>query len=466
MQKHIFNKYDIRGIIGTELMIDEVEQLTHAIISFYKKEFPEIKKIAVAMDERIDSLEIYKKVSQVIVSCGLQVYFLGVCPTAVFVFGLYQLPVQAGIMITGSDYPKEYNGFKLYLNKKLVSSDQIQDIYQLYLQKVVETTELVGKILPTPIIDQYIEFLWQNFSHLSQYDFSLVIDSACDITNSVIKKLIQKMKWNQVESGYGRSHSQEALATKADSFQDRSIAIVKNAISKTKKSFGIWLDGDASRMTLINQDGSVICAEILFALFAQDILRKKKQAVVVCGKDYPALIQEMIAQQGGTIVPCVNEITLIKDAMEKSGALLGVEKSGHYVFKDRHQGYDDSIYAMCRLLDVLVQERKPLHEVLMKFSNRYTFYEIGIPCLQEQKYAIIKQVSDVVISQNKWKVSQVDGMRAEIGQGWGLLRACNKEPIVSFRCEAKDMQELTEIKKEFKELLKPHICQDVLKNLF
>lgn len=461
MQKHIFNKYDIRGIIGTELMIEEVEQLTHAIISFYKKEFPELKKIAVAMDERIDSVEIYKKVSQVIVSCGLQVYFLGVCPTTVFVFGLYHLPVQAGIMITGSDYPKEYNGFKLYLHKKSVWGDQIQEIYRLYLQRVHETTEELGKILPTPIIDQYIEFLWQNFSHLSQYDFSLVVDSAYGVTRSVIKRLIQKMKWKQVTTGYDTLQIQESSC-----FDEHSISKLKLAVSTKKNSFGIWLDGDASQMTVIDEDGSLIFTDDLFALFAQDVLRKKKQVSVVCDKTCSVLIREIIEQQGCTVIASSDEVVLIKDAMEKSGALLGVEKSGHYFFKDRHEGYDDSMYTMCRLLDILVQERKSLHELLMKLPKQYSTYEIGIPCLQEQKYDIIKQVGDVVIAQNKWKVSQVDGIRAEIGQGWGLLKACNKEPIVSFRCEAKDKQELSEIKKEFKELLKPHIPQDVLKNLF
>ena len=100
MQKHIFNKYDIRGIVGTELIIEEVEQLAHAIISFYKKNDPSLTRIAVAMDGRTHSHEIYQKVSQAIIARGLQVYFLGVCPTPVFVFGLYHLPVQAGIMIT------------------------------------------------------------------------------------------------------------------------------------------------------------------------------------------------------------------------------------------------------------------------------------------------------------------------------------------------------------------------------
>lgn len=464
MQKHIFNKYDIRGIIGTELMIEEVEQLTHAIVSFYKKQNPGLTKIAVAMDGRIHSSEIYKKVSQVIVSCGLQVHFLGVCPTPVFVFGLYHLPVQAGIMITGSHHSKEYNGFKLYLDKKSVWGDQIQEIYELYQQKVDETAVLLGKILPTPIVDQYIESLWQKFAHLSQYDFSLIIDCAHGVAGPVIKKLIQKMKWKRVQTmndivdGTFPTHE-------PDPSDDHNMKDLRAAVLKTGNSFGIGFDGDAGRMIAMEECGSLVLGDKLFALFARDILRNKKHASVVCDITCSLLVRDVIEQQGGTTVVSSVGAPLVKDAMEKSGALLGGEMSGYYFFKDRHEGYDDGIYVMCRLLDILVQERKSLHEILMTLPELYSSYEVRIPCLQDQKYDIIKQVSDVVAVQNKWKVSQVDGVRAEIGQGWGLLRACNTQPMMSFRCEAKDKQELLEIKKEFKELLKPHIANDVLKNL-
>lgn len=465
MQKHIFNKYDIRGIIGTELCIDEVEQLTHAIISFYKKQSPSLAKIAVAMDGRIHSPEIYQKVSQAIVSCGLQVYFLGLCPTPVFVFGLYHLPVQAGIMITGSHHSKEYNGFKLYLDKKSVWGNQIQEIYQLYQQKVDETAQSLGKVLPSPILDQYIESLWQNFAHLSQYDFSLIIDCAHGVAGPVIKKLIQKMKWKHVQcmndliDGTFPTHEPNPL----DSYNMKDL---HKAVLKTGASFGIGFDGDAGRMMAIDEDGLLILGDKLLALFARDILRNKKHAPIVCDITCSLLVRDVIEQQGGrTIESCVGA-PLVKEAMEKSGALLGGEMSGYYFFKDRHPGYDDGIYTMFRLLDLLVQERKSLHDLLKTLPEKYSSYEVWIPCLQEQKYDIIKQVSDVVKRQDKWKVSQVDGVRAEIGEGWGLLRACNTQPMVSFRCEAKNKQELLEIKKEFKELLKPHIAYDVLKNLF
>lgn len=465
MQKHIFNKYDIRGIVGTELIIEEVEQLAHAIVSFYQKNSPSLTRIAVAMDGRLHSYEIYQKVSQAIISRGLQVYFLGVCPTPVFVFGLYRLPVQAGIMITGSHHTKEYNGFKLYLDKKSVWGDQIEEIYQLFQKNDYEVASNFGKIVPSPIVDQYIESFWQDFAHLSQYDFSMVIDCAHGVVGPIMNKLITKMKWKRVQCLYDTVDGTFPV-------HDPDPSVVKNmqqlhqALLQNHKSFGIGFDGDAGRMIAMEHNGSLILGDRLLALFAQDILANKKNVTVVYDSKSSMLVREVVEQHGGTAITSFVGAPLVKDAMEKNNALLGGEMSGHYFFKDRHPGYDDGIYALFRLLDILVKERKSLHELLLLLPEKYSSDEIRIPCSEDQKYAIVQQVAEVVSAQKKWKVSKVDGMRAETSYGWGLLRACNTQSMVSFRCEAKSKHYLLEVKKEFKELLKPYINETTLKEFF
>lgn len=465
MQKHIFNKYDIRGIVGTELIIEQVEQLTHAIVSFYKKQYPSLTRIAVAMDGRIHSQEIYQKVSGAIVARGLQVSFLGVCPTPVFVFGLYHLPVQAGIMITGSHHTADYNGFKLYLDKKSVWGDQIEEIYQLFKQNSFEPSLVVGKIVPSPILDQYLESIWQEFAHLSQYDFSMIIDCSHGVVGPILNKLIQRMKWKRVQcindgvNGLFPAHE-------PDPSDIVNMQQLHQALLQHHKSFGIGFDGDAGRMIAMEDNGSLILGDRLLALFAQDLLRHNKNVTVVYDIKSSMLVREVVEQQGGIAITSSVGAPLVKDAMEKNHALLGGEMNGYYFFKDRHPGYDDGIYAMFRLLDILVRERKSLHELLQDLPETYASYEIRIPCAQEQKHEIIKSVTDVVSAQKKWKVSHIDGMYAQMTQGWGLLRACNTQPMVSFRCEAKNKQDLIEVKKQFKELLKPHIHEAVLKDFF
>ncbi len=465
MQKHIFNKYDIRGMVGTELDLAHVEQLAHAIVSFYQKKQPNISSIAVGMDGRIHSMEIYQKVAHVVISRGLNVHFLGICPTPVFVFGLYNLPVQAGIMITGSHHIKEYNGFKLYLNKQSVWGDQIQEIYQLFVQANTATAITLGKIIPAPIIDQYVESIWADFSYLSQYDFSMIIDCGNGVVGPVLQKIIQKMKWKHVVclheaiDGQFPAHTPDPL--EIDTMKD-----LQQAVRRTAGAFGIGFDGDASRMLAMEHTGSMVLGDRLLALFAQNILQDKKRAVIVYDVKSSKLVSEVIEQQGGIAIVSSTGAPLVKNMMDQYGAVLGGEMSGHYFFKDRHPGYDDGIYALCRLLELLVRERKSLHDLLDTLPKKYSSYEIRIPCSDQQKYEIVKSVHDAVLSHKNWHISSIDGMRAETEYGWGLLRACHSQSMVSFRCEAQSQQNLEKVKKEFQELLRPYVATKILENSF
>ena len=461
----IFKKYDIRGVVGVDLHLDQIDRLTHAIVNFYQQQETDIQRIAVAMDGRLYSYEIYQKVSQAIIDKGLQVYFLGICPNAVFMYGIDKLPVQAGIMITGSHFSKEYNGFKLYLGKKAIWGSEIQEIKTLYDTVVPIRVENKGKIVPCPIIDQYVESMWQNFPYLSQYDFSMVIDCAHSAVGPVMKKLVQKMGWSRVTLLYD-SIDGEFPVHDPDPTHIENMKELQKALTMDQESFGIGFDGDASRMIGMEQNGSLILGDRMLALFAQDFLKDHPQSTIVYDVKSSMLVQEIVEQAAGNPVQAPAGAPLVKESMERSGALLGGELSGHYFFKDRHPGYDDGIYAMFRLLDILVKERKSIYELLQALPEKYSSYEIRIPCADEQKHEIVKQISLAVSDKAEYKTSHVDGIRAEMNEGWGLVRACNSQPMVSFRCEAKSKKDLKVVKETFKNLLQNHIQEDVLKHYF
>ncbi len=466
MQKHIFKEYDIRGIVGKELLIDHVEKLTKAILSFYKKKKPEVQRVAVAMDGRLHSDAMYQAVSKAITQQGLHVYFLGVCPISAFHFGLYHLPVQAGIMITGSHFSKEYNGFKLYLDKEPVWGNDIQRIYQLFLEDSQEKyTDKVGKIFPTSIIDQYVESLWQEFSYLSQYDFSVIIDCAQGPVGPVLKKLIHKMGWKKVETigdiVDGSFSEHDPNPCNRDNMNQ-----LFNCLKKNKGFFGIGFDGCGGRMIGMEDNGSLILGDRLLALFAQDILQQSKEAMVVYDVKSSVVIQEVVKKYHGQCKVAPSGTPLIQQQMKNNGGLLAGELSGFYFFKDRHVGYFDGIYAMLRLLDILVKERKSLYELLQDIPKKYSSYEIRIPCTDEQKHIIVQKVFHAISLQKKWKISQVDGIRVENEQSWGVLRASRTEPVVSLRCEGKNKNDFLLVQREFTELLKEHIKADILKKCF
>lgn len=465
MQKHIFNKYDIRGKVGVDLVLGQVDRLAHAIIAYYKKHYPNLERIAVALDGRKYSQQIYDKVSKAIVDAGLQVYFLGVCPTPIFVYSLYHLPVQAGIMITGSHMPAEYNGFKLYLDKKCVWGKEVQEIYQLFIDGVFVASDKVGKVVPSPILDQYVETLWNDFSYLSQYDFSMVIDCSHGSVGPVINKVIKKMGWKHVKVLH--DNVDPAFPIHDPNPSDvRNMRKLHTELQKNDCSFGIGFDGDASCMIGMEQDGTLILGDRLLALFAQDVLKHQRNATIVYDVKSSMLVEEVIEQSGGIPVVSSSGAPLVKNKVDQVHAAIGGEVTGHYFFQDRHPGYDDGIYALFRLLDILVKERKSLYELLALLPKTYSSYEIRIPCVEEEKHEIVQDVGKFILAQKGWKVSTIDGVRAEINEGWGLLRACHTQPMVSFRCEARNKDDLLTLKKEFKELLKHRIKSDVLKEYF
>jgi phosphomannomutase len=368
MQKHIFRKSDIRGIVGVDLMMHEIYALTQAMIAWFVQQDSNLQRIAVALDGRVHGQEIYQHVSKAITDAGYQVYFLGICPTPVFEYGLHQLPVQAGIMITASGSAAEFNGFKLYFHKNLLQAEQLEKIYQLYqaesvLEHTVPVANRIGKIVPCPIIEQYIDALWKEFAYLSEYDFSVVIDCAHGATAPVIKKLIEKMNWKQIITicdvidGAFPVHDPEP-------FEIKNIDLLKQVIKKHKRLFGVSFDGDGDRIILCDQFGTPLLSEQLALLFFKDIAQRYPKSVLVCDEQMAYKIPDF----ENSLLCTKNSNEFIPDIMQQRHALFGAQMHGRFFFKDRHPGYPDGIYAFLRLLDILIKERKTLHDVLKSYS--------------------------------------------------------------------------------------------------
>lgn len=369
MQKHIFREFDIRGIVPTELSMQDSFDFAKACVAFFSQKCLKLQRIAVAFDGRIQGHEIYAQISQAIVDCGYQVYFLGTCPTSVFMYGLHQLPVQAGIMITASGSAAEYNGFKLYVNKNLVYGADLLKIYEIYEQQRFIKLQKSGKIIPCPIIEQYIDAIWQEFAHLSEYDFPVLIDCGNGSTGSVIKKLIQRMGWKQTKSicdavdGTFPMHDPEPMDLK-------NMLFLQSQLKKNKQEFGIAFDGDGDRMLVMQSNGSMILGDRLMVIFAQDILARNAYRAVVHDMPIEFAISEIIGQEQSKLI-CVNSasITLLQ-GIQKHNAIFAAQLHGRFFFKDRHPGYPDGIYAMLRLFDLLVKQRISLSDLIDKVDQQ------------------------------------------------------------------------------------------------
>ena len=377
MQNHIFRVSDIRGIVPTELSMQDSYDIAQAAVTWFAMQTPNLQRVAVAFDGRLYGQEMYQQVAQAIVDAGYQVYFLGICPTPVFVFGLHQLPVQAGIMITGSGSSAEYSGFKFFLHKDLVQGLQIEQIFEIFQKREFIKLQNPGKIIPCPIMEQYVDSLWQEFAHLSQYDFSMLVDCGNGTTGPVMKKLIQRMGWKQVQllcelvDGTFPIHD-------PDPFDLKNMNFLKSELKKTKKLFGVAFDGDGDRMLAMDGHGHMVLGDRLAAMFAQDILAKYAHCTVV--SDIPSeKLSAFIAQAHGKSIQVGNCLKAVHDCMTLNSAIFAAQMHGRFFFKDRHAGcYSDGIYSMLRLFEILVKNRTTFADLLKHIDEHMKFAPINV----------------------------------------------------------------------------------------
>lgn len=460
----IFREYDIRGKVGTELVIDQVYDLTRAIVYYLAQQKPGVKTIAVGMDGRLHSPAIKDELCRAIQESGLNVVFIGVCPSPVLYFAMHTLPVDAGLMITASHNPKEYNGIKICLGFEAVWGTQIQEIKELYKQKKHIVAATRGSYQDHLLIPTYIEWLAKHFNHLVGMNLAAVVDCGNAAGGTVLPALVARMQWDNVSLLYpevdGNYPNHEADPTVEKNMQD-----VKDFLNEKKAIIGIGLDGDCDRMAAMTRHGFLVPGDQLLAVFAHQVVQNDPGAAVVFDIKSSSALQEILEQWHAKPVMAATGHSLIKQAMRKHNAVLGGELSCHFFFHDRYFGYDDGIYAMMRLFEILVQSGKTFEQLLMVFPKKFSSREFRIPCREEDKQAIIASVKAYFAQRSDAKLITIDGIRANIPGGWGIVRASNTQPVLSMRFESDSPHGLHDVKQLFIDALKPYYTDNQLQEL-
>lgn len=455
MQDVIFREYDIRGKVGTELIIEDAYDLACAIAYFLVHKNPSVKTVAVAMDGRTHSPAICNEVTRALQDSGLNVLFVGMCPTPALYFALRMLPVQAGLMVTASHNPAEYNGMKVCLGTASVWGKDIQEIKHLFKdrQKVVTTTR--GTYTEQLIIPRYVAWLADHFAHLKHMKLSAVVDCGNGAGGMVMPQLIQAMEWKHVQLLY-----QEVDGTypnhEADPTIEKNMRDVKNILATTDTCVGIGLDGDCDRMAPMAKSGFLVPGDQLLALYAQAVVHEHPGAAVVFDVKVSSGVIELLEKMGA--MPCMSPAghSIIKEQMKLHHALLGGELSCHFFFADRYFGYDDAFYAMMRLFELLVQSGKSLDELLGAIPKKVSSPEYRVKCPEDKKVPIVAAVKDLFAKRDDAKLITIDGVRATLPYGWGLVRVSNTQPALTIRFESDSQQGLQQVKQDFYTALQPY----------
>lgn len=456
MKETIFREYDIRGVVGSDLLIDQVYDLVCAIAYYCVQRDPSVKRFVVGMDGRTHSQEIKNATCRALVDSGLDVVFVGVCPSPVVNFALHTLPVHAGIMITASHNPKEYNGFKMSLGTDPIWGPAIKTIYEFYQQKKRIDQKTPGMLESCPLIPSYIAWLVDQFQHLQHMSVAAVIDCANGAAGTVLPQLITAMKWDHVQLLYpevdGTYPNHEADPTVLEHMHGLQSAVVTGHYN-----IGIGLDGDCDRMAPLTSSGELVLGDKLLAFFAQPILKQHPGATVVFDIKSSAGLIDLLQQYGAKPVVSATGHTNIKEQMKQQQALLGGELSCHFFFKDRYFGYDDGIYAMLRLFERIADTGKSLEQFLQQFPQSFATPEYRFACPDDQKRAIVERVKEQFMERTDAELITLDGVRVMWKYGWGLIRPSNTQPLLSLRFEGNTQEDRDRIIQDFLTILARYI---------
>lgn len=434
---YIFREYDIRGVVGKDLTDDAIRNLGRAYGTYFKQNGA--TKISIGGDIRLSTPHIRNILLEEISACGLDIINIGDVPTPVQYFSMYHLPVDAGIMITGSHNPPDYNGFKLTLHKAPVFGQQIQDIKHIIEQGKFSSGR--GRIEEVNVIDDYIENIQKSVKINSSLD--IILDSGNGAAGLVAKPLFKALGLDvtdlhpEPDGNFPNHHPDPTV-----------VENIQELISEVKvrgADFGVGYDGDGDRIGVVDNNGNIIWGDRLLIIFSQDILKKIPGASIIFEVKCSQALPEMIEKYGGKPIMWKTGHSLLKKKMKEINSPLAGEMSGHLFFADRYFGYDDAIYASVRLAELLSKTDQKLSDFLAHTPKYHTTPEIRAEAASDEIKFKIAELAKNYFSEH-YDVIAVDGVRILFGDGWGLVRASNTQPVIVLRFEAKTAERLEEIK--------------------
>lgn len=475
INSEIFREYDIRGIVDKDLTDDVVYNIARAFAEYLKPK--SAKYVVIGYDMRLSSPRIRDSFISGLTSHGLNVIDIGLCPTPALYFSLFHLKPDAGVMITASHNPPEFNGFKMCVGTGTIYGAEIQKI-----RRIAEEFSSVhgakgiahgdqGRVNIHSIMPDYIDYLKNSFRQNSDIRLKVVLDSGNATAGLAAPAVICSMGCEVVElysepDGTFPNHH-------PDPTEPRNLAHLIETVKERNADMGIAFDGDSDRIGVVDEEGRIIWGDQLMILFARDILQERPDATFVSEVKCSQTMYDDIRTHGGMAIMWKTGHSLIKAKMKETGAVLAAEMSGHLFFADRYFGYDDAIYAACRLVELLKKHKSrnssaTLGALISDLPKMLNTPEIRVDCPDSVKFSVVEQIKSILMNGNGLtlrpeEIITVDGVRAVFDNGWALIRASNTQPVLVLRFEARDMMSLNAIQNFMEDLLKNCLDQANIK---
>jgi phosphomannomutase / phosphoglucomutase len=442
----VFREYDIRGIAGTDLTPDTAKLIGQGYAAFLAEQGVK-GSIVVGRDNRPSGDGLRDGLVAGLTSSGLDVIDIGQVPTPLVYWAQHTLDVAGGIQITGSHNPAEYNGFKLGAEKKSLWGAQIQRIRELIDAGTFPSGN--GSVRNQDVIDDYVDDIVERIGPILR-TVHVIVDCGNGVGALVAPEVLRRLGVR------GESIFCDSDGTFPNHHPDPTVEKnLQDLIRRVRESgaeLGIGFDGDADRIGIVDGTGEIIWGDYLLILYARDVLERtgEGQSIIFDVKCSQAL-PDAIRKAGGEPVMWRTGHSLIEEKMHETNAPVAGEMSGHMFFAEGFYGFDDAIYGMARLLRIVSESGQTVRELLADVPRFVSTPEIRVDCADDRKFAIVEAAKRHFAAE--YDVIDVDGVRVQFGDGCGLLRASNTQPVLVLRFEARSQHELDRIRREFADWL-------------
>jgi phosphomannomutase/phosphoglucomutase len=441
----IFKAYDIRGIVDVSLTEPAVRAIGHALGSEARAR--EQSSIAVGRDGRLSGPALASALAEGIRAAGVDVIDIGAAPTPVTYFAAHHLGIHSCVSVTGSHNPPDYNGLKMVLGGETLFGEQIRD-----LRRRIADNDLCygkGELSHADVTDAYTRRIISDI-RLAR-PMKVVVDCGNGIAGAVAPHVLEGLGCELVElfcevDGTFPNHHPDP--SKPENLQD-----VVHALRNSDAELGLAFDGDGDRLGVVTRDGEIIYPDRQMMLFAADVLERVPGGEIIYDVKCTRLLDSWIREHGGRPTMWNTGHALIKRKLAETGAPLAGEMSGHVFFKERWFGFDDGIYAAARLLEILSRHEDSC-AVLQALPNAINTPELNIRMNEGEPFALVERLRHSEHFHDASRIVDLDGIRVEYADGFGLVRASNTTPVAVLRFEADDKSGLARIQSAFRDALR------------
>jgi len=431
---YIFREYDIRGNVSEDFPEHVVGKLGKAFGTYVNRAGG--REVAISGDIRLTTPTLIEQFKKGVLSTGVDVINIGILPTPVNYFSMFHLGVFSAVQITGSHNPPEFNGFKLSMNKKPVYGDDIQALYHLIDKMDFDQGE--GTEARFKLLDVYNEMIRKKIDIEKPLKVVMDCGNAAAAINApeLFKTLGVELTelYCEPDGTFPNHHPDPTV--------ESNLVDLIDLMKTGEYDVGLAFDGDADRVGVVDEKGDILWADQLMSIFLPDIIKDGEDILfdVKCSQ----ALEDMIQRYGGNPIMWKTGHSLIKQKMSELGCKFGGEMSGHIFFADDYYGYDDALYVGARLLQLLSRTEKSLSELRSDIPVYYSTPEMRMEAKNdEEKFTITKKAIDYFT--NNYDCITVDGVRIQFGDGWGLVRSSNTQPVIVCRFEANSVERKNEI---------------------